>query len=387
MNKKLIYILNHYSQKSEQHFFHVINLLETIAKSGIQIALIIEKSDDIVQLQSENIKVYAQKKKSKIGRIVELFIILFKLQKEGYQKVFVRISWVAACISILVGFFSKLKTYYWLSGQGSIENYQSLKWGIQKIKLLITSRFPFWFIKSFVYRFVTGPESMGEYMSKVMKVPPQKILILYNDIDISRFSRATDTERINYKTQFGLPIVKKLILFVHRLSPVRKTLFYMPFIISEFFRTKSRNDYHFAFAGSGPEENELKIAIDEAKVNDCITLLGAIPNNKIDKLYKSADIFINPTYAEGFPRVLIEAMACGLPVVTTNAGGILDILDNRQKKYMVDKDDRENFAKKLVALSNDMEEQDRLSLENLSQVLKFSTENVSEMYTRSIFNT
>ncbi len=385
MNNKLIYILNHYSQNSEQHFFHVINLLKEIASSGVQIALVIEKCDDELILNHPKIKLFIQQDKSKVGRLTELFKILWKLQKAGYKKSFVRISWVAACISIMVGFFSKLKTYYWLSGQGSIESFQSLNWGIPKIKLLLTSKLPFWFIKTFVYRFVTGPESMGEYMRVVMKVSQKKILILYNDIDISRFSKATDTERINYKNQFGLPFDKKLILFVHRLSPVRKTLFYMPFIISEFFKTKSRDDYHFAFAGSGPEENELKKAIEEAHVSDCISLLGAIPNNQIDQLYKSADIFINPTYAEGFPRVLIEAMACGIPLVTTDAGGICDILGIQQKEYMIEKNERLSFANKLIDLANQPKIQNILSEENLIQVQRFSTEAVAQMYCDKIY--
>jgi len=351
----------------------------------VQIALVIEKCNEKPQIINNNINVITQQNKSKISRVIELYRIIKKLNNKGYEKVFVRISWVAACITILVGFTSNLKTYYWLSGQGSIENFQKLKWGFQKIKLLITSRLPFWFIKTYVYRFVTGPESMGDYMHKKMKVNPRKILILYNDININRFSKATDEEKYNYKESLNIPLNKKIILFVHRLSPVRKTLYFIPYIITEFFKTNSTNDYHFVFAGSGPEESELEKAIFNADVSGFITRLGAIPNGEIDKLYKIADIFINPTYAEGFPRVLIEAMACGLPIVTTDAGGIVDILYNSQKEFMIEKENRNLFAQKLVALSNLPKEQELLGRKNIEHVQKFSTQNVAKMYIDKIF--
>ena len=96
-------------------------------------------------------------------------------------------------------------------------------------------------------------------------------------------------------------------------------------------------------------------------------------------------MFINPTLEEGFPRVLIEAMASGLPTVTTNAGGTADIIGELQSTFMVDIDSREGFAIKLKELIDNKEMQQKISAENISQVKKFSTENVAQMYIREIF--
>ena len=58
--KKLIYILNQYSNKEGSHFFHVLHLLEEMAKNGVEITLVIEKATDIPNFDIPNIKVITQ---------------------------------------------------------------------------------------------------------------------------------------------------------------------------------------------------------------------------------------------------------------------------------------------------------------------------------------
>jgi glycosyltransferase involved in cell wall biosynthesis len=384
LNKnKLIYILNQYSVNSSTHFYHVINLLETMANMGIEIALIIEKCDDMPEITNPNIKLFAQSSQQKWLRPFELSNIIFKLHKQGFSNIFIRISWVAAVVSIITSFFTKQKTFYWLSGQGGFEYYNSLKINKKKIKLFFTSRLSFYFIKKFVYRFVTGPESMKNYFIKEGGVDANKIMILYNDIDIKRFNTLDDRDKEKLKLKLKLPSNKKIIFFAHRFSPVRKTLYYLPFVF-ENFSEMINEDYIIIIAGSGPEEKQVINAMIKTCSIEQLIFLGNIPNAIIQEYYQVADIFINPTYAEGFPRVLIEAMASGLPIVSTDAGGIRDILGPEQSRYMVEKDDRISFAKKLVELSNNSKERTLLKNENLRTVQKFSTQAVAEMYIKKI---
>jgi len=384
-NKKLIYILNHYAKNSESHFFHVLNLLEVIASQGIQIALVIEKCDDIPHILNENIEIYPQKSLSKILRPLELLKILFILNNKGYKHIFIRISWIAALMAIFASLFTAQKTFYWLSGQGSFEFYRNLNFGLSKIKLFFTSRIPFFIIRNFIYRFVTGPESMKDYFILNGRVKPEKILVLYNDIDLKRFTLLKEEAKNDLKSKFNIDIKAKIIFFAHRFSPVRKTTFYIPYIIDNFFENSVEEGYIFIIAGSGPEEREVKEKIINSKFSNRVILLSSIPNATIQEYYQIADIFINPTYAEGFPRVLIEAMASGLPVVTTDAGGIKDIIDKEQIRYMVAKEDRQAFAEKLISLAHSDSEKTLLKNENLNTVQRFSSENVAKMYIDNIF--
>lgn len=376
--KKLIYILNQYSKKEGSHFYHILHLLEEISKLDVEITLIIEKASDIPNFNFDNIHVIAQKEKG-IKRFLELFFVLKKLNKQGYKKTFIRISQNATIPAILVSKIYGGEVYYWQSGTTHELNKQKKF----NLKNFIKSELPFNFVKNFTTYFVTGPESMIEYYNKTVGVKKEKLVCLYNDIEIERFTLLDNKEKINIKKELNIDTTKKIILFIHRLSPVRKSLYYMPHILIDIL--KNRQDYICYVLGGGSEQEQLKLLIKEEKLEEKIFLLGEKPNKDIQKFYKISEIFINPTYTEGFPRVIIEAMAAGLPIVTTDAGGTKDILGNLQKKFMSSKDNRDEFVEKLKLLIDDEKSKKELVAENIEQVKKFSTQNVAKMYVKEIF--
>ena len=376
--KKLIYILNQYSNKEGSHFFHILHLLEEMAKNGVEITLVIEKATDIPEFNIPNIRVIAQKQ-SGIKRMFELFSILKKLNKQGYKKTFVRISQNGAIPAILVSKLYGGEVYYWQSGT----NYDEKK--PFDLKRFLKSELPFEIVKRYTNHFVTGPEMMVDYYANVVKVKREKLVCLYNDIDITRFSIIDEQEKMKIKKELDIPIDKKVILFVKRMSKIKGILFYSPYIIEKNQEIIRNKNYICYYLGDGTEKSELERQVKEKKLNDIVKIVGNKPNKDIQKFYQIADIFINPTLEEGFPRVLIEAMASGLPTVTTNAGGIADIVGELQSKFMVDIKDRDGFAKKLEELIKNENKQEKLSKENLARVKRYSTENVAKMYINTIF--
>ncbi len=195
---------------------------------------------------------------------------------------------------------------------------------------------------------------------------------------------ANDTEKIALREELGLKNDEKIILMVHRLSPVRKTDKYIPELFEDTFFVEE--NARLLIIGDGPEKATLELKIKNSKMKERIELLGAKPNNEIDQFYRASDIFINPSYTEGFPRVVIEAMACGLPIIATNAGGTIDIFDNKQKEFIVDRDDVNLFKEKLKKVLFDDKLRIELGNENVKRVRKFSTEVVSDMYIERIFD-
>ena len=327
-DKKLIYILNHYSKNSASHFNHIFGLLDEITKLDIEVILIIEKADDVPSLTNSNIQIIVQRQKNVWFRFIELVYLIILARRKGYKHVFIRISRFAALASITVKWFSDIKVLFWLSGQGFMENYLK-KRGVSRIKDYLLNILPFRLIVKGVTKFVTGPESMGDYFHNICSVPKEKILILYNDIDPNRFFPINFSEKIKLQNELNINIHGKVILFAHRFSPVRKTPEYLTGIIKVLQEIEI--DFKVYFLGSGPEEQVLKDMCQTSVISDKFVFLGSVPNNYIQSYYQAADIFINPTFSEGFPRVLLEAMACGLPLITTDAGGIKDILGENQK--------------------------------------------------------
>jgi glycosyltransferase involved in cell wall biosynthesis len=386
LNKnKLIYVLNNYSVNSTEHFFHVLNLLEEIANNGVEILLIIEKSDGKPLIKSPNIKVICLKNTG-FRRLVELYDLIGKSQKDNYLKLFVRISNWAAVVAIVKSFFSKLEVYYWHSGT-VFEFDDKEPMSFSKLKWYFKTRIPFNFIKKNVTYFVTGPESIKNYYIDKVGVKSEKIKILYNDIDVSRFSILEDDAKKIIKKELNINSQKKVILFVHNFSPVRNTKSYVANFLDKFFATSDLHNYEFYFIGGGKEREEIEAQAMAMGLKDKVFFLGSLPNNKVHKYYQVADIFINPTAAEGFPRVLIEAMACGLPIVTTNAGGIIDILGSKQLEYMSDIADPNGFADNLIKIARlSKDELYKLKEENTLRIKNYSTEKVALMYIKTLFD-
>lgn len=380
MKKKLVYILNQYSEKEGSHFHHILNLLEEIASNGIEIILIIEKSKSKPKFTSQNIQVVLQKRKG-ILRPIELIILLLNFNRQGYKKVFIRISQWGAIPAIILSKFTSLETYFWHSGTTHRLDKQR-EINIKTIKWFFNSYLPFRFVVNHISFFVTGPETMINYYNKQVGVKEKKLLCLYNDIDLKRFKKISEEDKYKLKLDKNLDPKNKIILFVHRFSPVRKSLFYMPYILNK--ALKDKNNICIVIGG-GPELQGFKKEVVRQDLSAQIQILGEIPNSEIQEYYSLSDIFINPTYTEGFPRVVLEAMASGLPIVTTNAGGIQDLLGSNQLEYMSDIENRDEFSELLFNLIGNTNVQSKLINENIKHVKRFNTDNVAKMYINKIF--
>jgi glycosyltransferase involved in cell wall biosynthesis len=83
-----------------------------------------------------------------------------------------------------------------------------------------------------------------------------------------------------------------------------------------------------AVAGSGPLEAELKQLAAELQVADSVQFLGRLDADAMADLYRSADLMLNPSLVDNSPNSVIEALACGIPVISSNVGGIPDLVQH-----------------------------------------------------------
>lgn len=368
-DKKLVYILNYVSADDTQHFVHVLNLLTRLKKLGWSVVVISEKGGEGVKsILGHDVRYMSRN--GGWGRLLRLARTLTGLRREGYRLVFIRISRPAALVAAPLSRPFGWKTLYWLSG--TLDDFNSRQPLIRRsidaaiLKTIFTS----------IHRFVTGPESMVEYYKTVYRVPARKCVMLYNDIDVDKYKPAARTSASRDLS----------ILLLHRLSPVRETSRYMPGIIAALseYATACGHPVRLNIVGDGPERASLESAAISAFGGLDVVFHGAIPNRRVHEFYTLADIFIMPSYREGFPRVIIEAMAMGLPIVTTDAGGTRDLLGPQQREFVAERDDAAAFASKLKALVADENKRLELSQENRREVLRFSTEAVARMYDEAL---
>ena len=87
--------------------------------------------------------------------------------------------------------------------------------------------------------------------------------------------------------------------------------------------------------GQGPERPELERLADRLGVSDRVTFTGGLDHDRVRQEYARADVFCLPSFAEGVPVVLMEAMASGLPVVSTRIAGIPELVEDGEHGFVV----------------------------------------------------
>jgi glycosyltransferase involved in cell wall biosynthesis len=105
----------------------------------------------------------------------------------------------------------------------------------------------------------------------------------------------------------------------------------------------------FTVAGDGSEANRLRTLASEWKLTG-LRFLGAVPSSDLPALYAAHDIYLNSSNVDNFPGALVEAACCGLPIVTTGAGGIPWMIRNRESGIVVNLDDDEALAAAVIEI-------------------------------------
>lgn len=119
-------------------------------------------------------------------------------------------------------------------------------------------------------------------------------------------------------------------------------------------------DVDLTLVGDGPERPGLERLARELGVEDRVTCAGAVGQDRILARYHEADVFCLPSFAEGVPVVLMEAMACELPVVTTRTMGIPELVEDGVGGLLVAPGDGEALAAALARLAADPALRERL---------------------------
>ncbi|PLW81596.1 glycosyl transferase family 1 [Kineobactrum sediminis] len=133
-------------------------------------------------------------------------------------------------------------------------------------------------------------------------------------------------------------------------------------------------------AGSGPAEAALRALAQQLDVGHAVTFEGRLQRPAVVALYAEADAMVNPTTVDNMPNSVLEAMACGLPVVSTNVGGVPHILRHENTGLLVPPNDEAALATAILRLVGDEELQQRLRSNSLAEVEQYTWANVGEQW-------
>ena len=137
-----------------------------------------------------------------------------------------------------------------------------------------------------------------------------------------------------------------------------------------------RDDVHYAIAGKGALADELTRLAEELGIAERVHILGY--RDDVAELYGAADLFVHPSYREGLPVSVIEAMAAGLPVVASRIRGNVDLITEEGGRLVCPCNAR-GFAEAIDELLSDIEKSEKMGLHNREAAKNYSTEAVSEL--------
>ena len=152
---------------------------------------------------------------------------------------------------------------------------------------------------------------------------PKKVQVVYNGVDLERF-RPIEGKREEMRRKLGIPQDAIVVLTVRRLVYKNgvDTL-----IEGANIAVKKNPRIVFLAVGKGPDSDSVKLRIQQLGIEGNFKLAGFVSDEDLSSYYNVADLFVLPSKSgEGLPLVALEAMACALPVIATDVGGIREIL-------------------------------------------------------------
>lgn len=351
---KLCYILPKFDLETDTHFFYIYFLINEASKE-LDMSLIIEESNSDISFFKNIKNIYIQKCKFLPLRYLENFLLILWNRIKGYDNFYVHYSYISAFNASLISRITKAKTFYWNCG---------MMWIFGKDRFLQIV------LKSINF-LVTGVDALKEGYAEKYNISLDKIKIMPNWIDLERFQNID--EEFIYK-KYSLNKNENYVLFLHRLAK-RKGAHYIVLVAKAL-----RNlNIEFLVAGDGPYENILKQKIEENKLEN-IKLLGRVPNREVSALMKVSKLFFMPSEEEGFPRVLLEAMASGLPYVVSDIGGVREISAEEEQKFIFEIGDTEAMSSAIKKILDNNGLYEKLKDINLRQVQRFDIEKVVRIF-------
>ena len=202
-------------------------------------------------------------------------------------------------------------------------------------------------------RIVTVSQEVARAAAGQLKIPSERLLTIPNGIDGSRFKRKRDVNTM--RQQLDLPTDKVILVSVGRLRREKG----FPVLLSALKHIPQEQRPFTIILGDGPDKMDLHRLTTQYGLTESVRFLG----NRTDvaEYLQASDLFAMSSLWEGLPIALLEAMACGLPVIVTRVGGNPEVVEEDRSGILVPPGDDESLAQAILRLVNDPAKRARLS--------------------------
>lgn len=199
-----------------------------------------------------------------------------------------------------------------------------------------------------VDRVVANSQAVADHAAHQEGLDPTRFTVIRNGIDPAIFTGAADPATV--RARFKLPVEGPLVGMVANFSPVKD---HALFIATAAEIRKARPDAHFLLVGRGRLRGQVEAAVARHGLEEAVTMVSTIA--EVPDLFSAMDVHLLCSRVEGFPNVLLEAMASGTPVAAPAVGGIPEIVRDGETGLLVPERNPVRMAEAALRLLDDAE--------------------------------
>lgn len=320
----------------------------------------------------------------KWGLLLSGFSMLISLRSQ-YDLIFVSGYRIIGMTAVMVGKLLRKPVVLKADSQGEMSG-DFFESGLKKFGISRTS-LPFRFFLGFRNRVLKkanafsaiSPEIASEWTSSA--IPSNKVHLIPNSVDTHRFRPAEPVHKQLLREKLGLPIPAAIVIYTGRLVSYKG----LPLLLKVWnaIRLKHENTL-LILAGTGGLdihncEEELLAYVKSNQLDGHVLFTGAVQN--VPEYLQASDIFCFPTENDAFPSSIVEAMACGLPVLTTPVGAIKTIVTDGETGLLIQPGNEAQLFRALDVMLSDRELASRLGEAGRRSVQDlYSTDTVTKQY-------
>lgn len=203
-------------------------------------------------------------------------------------------------------------------------------------------------MRRWVDHFVAISSSGRDCMLQV-RIPPDRISLIPNGLDIDFFRPPSPKERAALREKLGYFSRDVVLLYLGRLVPSKR----VDLLLSALDNLRTDNRIKCLIVGDGPQRDRLQAIAQELSLQDRVHFVGAATD--VRDFYWLSDLFVQPSQFEGLSVALLESMACGLAVVASNCRGNLELVSNRSNGLTFPVDDEQQLTNHLAELVDNLD--------------------------------
>jgi glycosyltransferase involved in cell wall biosynthesis len=202
-------------------------------------------------------------------------------------------------------------------------------------------------------------QQRNELSDKYAIANKNKIEVIPLGFDLNPFQVDLEIKRQKTREKFNLTDDQIAIAIIGRLAPIKNHMLFLDSI--EIVNQQATKKPVFFIVGDGETRNEIELQIKKIKTNQTIDIRLTSWIHDIKTFNAGMDIICLTSNNEGTPVSLIEAQACNIPVISTDVGGVKDIINENETGFVVPKNNPEKFAEKLLELIEDEKKREKMS--------------------------